>query len=146
MIKEEEKYPEISDMVFIWRLIMMCSYSSVQERVNYIETKLDYINSFDKESKEYKNVVQIYMLGLIKIYEPAKAIELYESLPDSLKTNIDLFYNYGYSYYLLSNLSSTILERDIYISRAQNVFNRLKTRGYELGTFIECWLKAVEAL
>ena len=146
LIKEEEKYPEISDMVFIWRLIMMCSYSSVQERVNYIETKLDYINSFDKESKEYKNVVQIYMLGLIKLYEPAKAIELYESLPDSLKTNIDLFYNYGYSYYLLSNLSSTILERDIYISRAQNVFNRLKTRGYELGTFIECWLKAVEAL
>ena len=146
LIKEEERYPEISDMVFIWRLIMMCSYSSVQERVNYIETKLDYIDSLDKESSEYKNVNQIYMLGLIKLYEPAKAIELYESQSDSFKANVDLFYNYGYSYYLLANLSSTILERDIYISRAQNVFKRLKSHGYDLGTFIECWLKAVEAL
>ena len=56
------------------------------------------------------------------------------------------YFGYGYANILLSNLSTTVIERDIYILRAKDVLKRLEERNYNIGDFLRCWINAVESL
>lgn len=146
MIKEEENYPEISDIVFLPRLVLMANYSTEEEIVKYIESKNVYMYSLPEGSKTYDYAIRLYINMLNKTYQPQKVLSLYKSLSLSYQSDKDIYWHYAYANYLMSNLASSLLERDVYISRAVNLFLQLKARDYDLGNFINNWLKALEVL
>lgn len=144
MIAEEKKYPEISDLLLLPRYILMLNYSSITDRIAYVESKKEYLNSLPDNSQNYYFVMLVYLNDLNKSYQPQKVIDVYETLKDSLKKNQDIYFQYGYSYYLLANSGQSIIERDIYVSRAAAVFRRLKNSGYDLGENMSRWLEQVK--
>lgn len=144
LLKEEENYPEVSDLLVLSRFVLMCKYSSPQERVKYVAEKEEYLNSINKETDTYNVIMKIYAADLINTNKPEKCITLYKELPQSLQNDAAVYYNYGYANYLMSYNCLTIIEKDIYNSRARDVFNRLKARDYKLGDFISKWLEATE--
>jgi hypothetical protein len=81
---------------------------------------------------------------LNKSYQPQKVIEVYETLKESLKMDQNVYFQYGYSYYLLANSRQSIIERDIYVSRAAAVFRRLKNSGYDIGDNMNRWLEIID--
>lgn len=143
-IKEEENYPEISDLLLLPRYVLMWTYSSVEDRIAYVESKLDYLKSLPETSQTYSFVIQVYLNDLNKTYNPQKVIDTYESLNNSLQTNANVYFQYGYSFYLLASTCQSVIERDIYVSRAATVFKRLKSRGFNLGENMNSWLERVE--
>jgi hypothetical protein len=58
----------------------------------------------------------------------------------------EIYFGYGYANILMSNLCTTIIERDIYILRAKDILKRLESRDYDIGDFLRCWINAVESL
>ncbi len=146
LIAAEKDYPEICDITFESHFILMCKFCSAQERADFVDANRKYVFSLDEKSELVNYVTGVYFNDLIRTYQPEKLISVYKALPNSLQTNEDNYFNYGYANYLMSNICSTVLERDIYISRAVNVFNQLKKRGYDNGNFINCWLNVVESL
>ena len=146
LIAAEKDYPEICDITFESHFILMCKFCSAQERADFVDSNRKYVFSLDEKSELVNYVTGVYFNDLIRTYQPEKLISVYKALPNSLQTNEDNYFNYGYANYLMSNICSTVLERDIYISRAVNVFNQLKKRGYDNGNFINCWLNVVESL
>lgn len=146
LVALEEENPEYKNALFYYHLILMVEYSTSRERLDFVESNLDYLNSIPQTSEVFDDVIFQYMHDLTMCYEPEKVLSLYESLSDMLKTNLRIYYYYAYANYEMANLSTNVFERDIYISRAVNAFNQLKKRGYLLGTFIECWLNTMESL
>lgn len=144
LVEEEKNYPEISDLIILPRYVLMWTYSSIIERIAYVETKMEHLNSLPENSQTYSFVMQVYLNDLNKSYQPQKVIEVYETLKDSLKKNPDVYFQYGYSFYLLANSGQSVIERDIYVSRAAAVFRRLKNNGYDLGDNMSRWLERVE--
>ena len=80
------------------------------------------------------------------LYMPEKVIALYETLPQKLQTDNEACYYYGYAHYLMANLCTTVLERDVYNSRARSIFKQIKKRGGELTNFVDCWLESEDSL
>ena len=122
----------------------MLNYSSITDRIAYVESKKEYLNSLPDNSQNYYFVMLVYLNDLNKSYQPQKVIDVYETLKDSLKKNQDIYFQYGYSYYLLANSGQSIIQRDIYVSRAAAVFRRLKNSGYDLGENMSHWLEQIE--
>lgn len=143
-IAEESNYPEISDLIILPRYVLMLSYSSVSERIAYIEPKIQFLNSLPESSQTYYFVMQFYLNDLNNSYQPQKVIEVYETLKESLKMDQNVYFQYGYSYYLLANSRQSIIERDIYVSRAAAVFRRLKNSGYDIGDNMNRWLEIID--
>ncbi|MDD5929846.1 MAG: DUF1266 domain-containing protein [Spirochaetales bacterium] len=139
LIIEEEKYPEISGITFYFHYSLMRKFSSAAERVAFIESKADYINSIDNEDRDY--FLKDYFHDLLNINKCEKILELYDSLPQELKINEDFYYFYGYANYLKSLKCESIIERDIYASRAITALSKLRSMGYELDTFLIYYLE-----
>ncbi len=146
MIKEEENYPEISDLVVLPHLVLMCTFSSAAERVKFVESRTRYVYSLNEQSETFDYIIRVYLNDLLKIYEPEKVLSVYKTLPLTMQTNNAVYYDYGYANYLMANKSATVLERDVYISRAVNIFKQLIKRDYDIGSFMNSWLNAVESL
>ena len=144
--KAEEEYPEASDITFTCHLVLMGVYSTTQEKIEYIESKMDYIQSLPRNSENKRYAFLMYFSNLTKAYEVEKVISLYKQLPQELQTDFEIYFNYGYANYLMSNICSTVLERDIYISRAKTVFKQLKGYGYSIGEFLDSWLEKMDLL
>lgn len=139
LIEEEKKYPEISNITFYLHYLLMCKYSSSAERVAFVEAKADYLKSIDQ--KEYEFFIKGYFHDLLNINKCEKILELYDSLPQELKINEDFYYFYGYANYLKSLKCESIIERDIYASRAITALSKLRSMGYELDTFLIYYLE-----
>ncbi len=141
VLKQEQEYPEISNLLILPRFTLMCVYSSSRERIDYIESKMEYLSYFSEGSELYNTVMKYYAADLINLYQPEKVLSLYKRLPQSLQTDNDVYYSYGYANFLMAFSCTTITEKDIYTARAVDVFTRLKSHGYEFNSFIENWLK-----
>lgn len=146
LIKAEEEYPEASDITFTCHLVLMRAFSATQERIQYIESKMDYIQGLPRSSENKRYAYIVYFSDLTKAYEVEKVISLYKQLPQEFQTDFDIYFNYGYANYLMSNICPTVLERDIYISRAKTVFKQLKSYGYSIGDFLDSWLEKMDLL
>lgn len=142
-IKEEEIYPQISNIIMLPRFVLMQLYSTADKRIDYVESKKEYLASLPQTSQNFSYVMKVYLSDLNKIYRPQKVVDIYDSLNDSLKKNQEIYYQYGYSYYLLAGISQSIVERDFCVSRAVTVFNRLKNNGFSLDKKMNSWLNAV---
>ncbi len=134
LIAEENKYPEITGITFYFHYNLICQFSSTSERVAYMESKIDYVNSLAKNDHDY--ILKEYFSDLLKINKCEKVLELYDSLPQDLKTDEDFYYFYAYANYLKSLKCESIIERDVYSSRAFTALIKLNSMGYELDPFM----------
>ena len=146
LIKEEQAYPEISDLTVLCHIVLMCSFSTVEERIDYIDSKNDFLKTRSEDSQWGMYLRRVYFNDLLRTYQPEKLITLYKALPQKLQINEDLYFDYGYANYLMTNLCGTVLERDVYISRAKDVFKRLISMDYDIGDYMYSWLNALESL
>ena len=146
LIKLEEGDKDFSDFVCNLHLALMQRLSTYQERIDYLESKWDYISSLENKAGTYSFAVDRYISDLTSAYEPQKLVDFYKTLPADFQTNQDIYFSYGYANYLLAILSPTILERDVYVARARNVFLQLNNKGYDLGEFFYSWLNTLESL
>ncbi len=139
-LKAEADYPQVSNLIIQYRLALMEKLVSPQQRIDYIESKMDFLkNNLDL----YTDVIRVYCRNLIENYEPEKFIDYYKSLPVKLQSDESIYYYYGYANYLMVKICNSILERDVYISRARNIFLQLQQRDFELGD-MGFWLNEVE--
>ncbi len=146
LIEEEADDEDISNLACNLHLALMQKLSTPQERIDYLESKWNFICTIEDKNGTYPFAVTRYITDLITLYKPQKVVDLYNTLPQEFQTDLDIYFYYGYANYLLANLSSYIIERDVYISRAVTVFSKLRKKGYELGEYFSCWLNALESL
>lgn len=144
IIKVEQDYPEVSDLLILCRYSMMCNFSYAKERIEYAESKLDYLKNNPNTQGLYYDVVRIYSSDLLEAYQPEKCIALYKELPSQFQSDEQLYFFYGYSNFLMINICQTILEKNVYQSRAIDVFKRLLARGYDIGDNMKNWLRVME--
>lgn len=142
-INEEENYPQISNILLLPRFVLMQIYSTTEKRIAYVDSKKEYLNSLPENSQNLFYITQVYLSDLNNVYRPQQVIDIYETLNDSFKKDEKIYYQYGYSYYLLAAISQSIVERDFCVSRAVTVFNRLKNNGFALNEKMNSWLTAV---
>ena len=143
LLKVEQDYPEISDLLILCRYSMMLKFCDSKERIEYAESKLDYLKNNPNTQGLYSDIVRIYSSDLLRTYQPEKVIALYKTLPVQYQSDELVYYNYGYANFLMINICQTILEKNVYQSRAIDVFRRLYSRGYDIGDMVN-WLRVVE--
>ena len=146
LINLEEENPEYKNALFRYHFYLMLRLSNYSDRIKLIEDNLDYINSISNDSEVYEDVYNAYLNDLLMLFEVEKAFSVYKALPEHLKSKPEFVVHYAYGNYLMTKICTTILERNIYISRAAAAYKRLKQNGYPIGSLIECWLNALESL
>ena len=140
-VDAENEYPEIADYVFTPKLVLMSKISSAEECIDFIENNLDYVYSLPIEHEEYSFILQLYFSYLLQLYRPQKLMTVYDSLPDSVKIQNEYYFCYGYANYLMTHICKSIIERDIYASRAKTVFLRLRNNDFDIGESMNCWVE-----
>ncbi len=146
LIKLEQENPEYKNAMFYYHLHLLLRLSYYPDRIALIEDNLDYINSIPDDSKVYEDAYYVYLNDLLMLFEVEKALSVYEALPEHLRAKPDFVFYYAYGNYLMTKICSTILERDIYISRSASAYKWLQKNEYPIGSLIECWLNALESL
>lgn len=114
--------------------------------VFYEEKRVEEPEPFEAEdvtAADYSIKMLNYFDYLININQPDKVLELYQSLPEQLQADEKIYYDYGLANYLISYRCATIIEKDIYNSRAANIFKRLQSHGFLLDESINHWLQAI---
>ena len=84
------------------------------------------------------------MYALNDINQPQKAIEVFETFPDSVKMNVYVYYQYACSYYIMAVQTPVDAERFVYELRAVNAFKQCEKLGLELNDFVKNWIKSVQ--
>ena len=146
LIEAEKNYPEASNLTMKAHLELLYKVGTPAERIEYIESKEEFLNSLGEDSGWYNYTVRGYFKDLLNTYQPEKFFSVYKKLPAKLQEDNDINFDYGYANILKSNLCMTIIERDLYILQALEVFKKLEARNYEIEDFIRCWINAVTFL
>ena len=144
LLKAENIYPEAKNLAIAYRFVLMTSFATPEERIAYAEDKMELLKANENYTELYKYMVRTYCNDLLGIYQPERFLEFYKTLPINLQKDDTIYFCYGYAYYLMVKNCESILERDVYISRAKNAFNQLKQKGSSIGD-IEMWLRQIEA-
>jgi len=127
-------------------LSLMRLYSSPEERIAYLDTKWDYLHSLERYDGTYSLAAGIYIADALMLFEVEKILDIYPKLPEELQKDKELYFNYGFANYIMAIKCENIMERDIYVYRAVNIFKRLKEMGFPIGEFMDGWLKKEESL
>ena len=98
------------------------------------------VKSIPEDSENYFNLMLSYFDELIENNQPEVIVSLYKTLPQNLQNDERFYYDYGFANYLMAFKCVTVIEKDIYNSRAADVFVRLKARGFVLNETLNCWL------
>lgn len=146
LIKAEGDDKDLSDLACNLHLDLLQRFSTPEERVKYLDTKWDFLFSVPVTNNTYLFAITRYTSDLANLYKPQTLIDFYKKLPIETQKEPKIAFSYGYANYQLANLSTTILERDIYISRATTVFKQLQKTDYDLGEFMETWVHSVDSL
>ena len=146
LIEAEEACPEAANLTMFAHVELLNQFGTAAERIEYIESKEAFLNSLDEASEWRNKITKWYLLDLLNTYSAEKFISVYNKLPPSMQAEDEIYFGYGYANILMSNLCTTIIERDIYILRAKDILKRLESRDYDIGDFLRCWINAVESL
>ena len=145
LIEAEEAYPEAANLTMFAHVELLNQFGTAAERIEYIESKETFLNSLDKASEWRNKITKWYLLDLLNTYSAEKFISVYNKLPPSMQAEDEIYFGYGYANILMSNLCTTIIERDIYILRAKDILKRLESRDYDIGEFLRSWINALES-
>ena len=146
LIKVEGDDKDLSDLACNLHLDLLQRFSTPEERVKYLDTKWDFLFSVPVTNNTYLFAVTRYTSDLANMYKPQQLIDFYKKLPIETQQDPKIAFAYGYANYQLANLSKTIIERDIYISRATTIFKQLQKNDYDIGEFMETWVYSVDYL
>ena len=142
--KIEEEYKEYPNLFFWWKVVLLCNFGSDSELIDYIEAHYDYLCSLKPDSKAYMNSMYYYISALNGVFNPQKALQIRETLPEDLRMNAHFYYQYAYSNYLMMNLCNSQVEFETYKKRAIEALNVLLYYGYELSPAMNGWLQSVQ--
>ena len=142
--KLEKEFPECQGITFYWHLELLRKFSDSKNIVAYIEDNYKYWTSLSSEDAISVNTKYSYMYALNDIGQPQKAIEVFETLPDEVKKNPYVYYQYACSYYILSEITPVESEKTIYQSRAVNAFLQCEKLGLQLNEFVKSWIESVQ--
>ena len=142
--KIEEEYKEYPNLFFWWKVVLLCNFGSDSELIDYIEAHYDYLCSLKPDSKAYMNSMYYYISALNGVFNPQKALQIRETLPEDLRMNAHFYYQYAYSNYLMMNLCNSQVEFETYKKRAIEALNVLLYYGYELSPAMDGWLQSVQ--
>ena len=98
------------------------------------------LKEISEDSETYFDDMLAYFDELLEKNQPEVIVSMYKTLPQNLQNDERFYYDYGYANYLMAFKCVTIIEKDIYNSRAADVFLRLKARGFVLEESLNCWL------
>lgn len=140
----EAGFPECKGITFFWHLNLLRKFSDSKNVVAYIELNENYWTSLPKDNEISINTKYYYMYALNGINQPQKAIEVFETLPDEIKKNPYVYYQYACSYYILSEITPVESEKIIYQSRAVNAFLQCEKLGLQLNEFVKSWIESVQ--
>jgi hypothetical protein len=140
----EKEFPACKGITFYWHLDLLRKFSDSKNVVNYIEENSEYWTSLPSENGISVNTKFAYMYALNDINQPQKAIEVFETFPDSVKMNVYVYYQYACSYYIMAVQTPVDAERFVYGLRAVNAFKQCEKLGLELNDFVKNWIKSVQ--
>lgn len=143
LVKAEEDYPEIANLVILPHYVLMISFCNAEQRIEYAESKMEYLKDILSMQDLYDYFIRVYGTDLLRTYQPEKFLSFYKTLPQQYQSNEQVYYNYGYANYLMIFICSTVLEKNVYQSRAKNAFTLLRSRGYDISE-MQAWLKTME--
>ena len=139
----EAGFPECKGITFYWHLSLLRQFSDSKNVVAYIELNENYWSALPQNNDISINTKYFYICALNGINQPRKALEVFEALPDEVKKNPYVYYQYACSYYILSMLTPVESEKTIYQSRAVNAFLQCEKLGIELNEFIRNWIDSL---
>lgn len=140
----EKEFPACKGITFYWHLDLLRKFSDSKNVVNYIEENSEYWTSLPSENGISVNTKFAYMYALNDINQPQKAIEVFETLPDSVKMNVYVYYQYACSYYILAVQAPVDAERFVYEARAVNAFKQCEKMGLQLNDYVKNWIESVQ--
>ena len=142
--KFEAEYPECKNITFWIHLDSLRRCAESKAVVGFIESYEAYLEALPAENEISINTKYAYMYALNDIGQPQQTLIVFDSLPDSMKTNVYFYYQYACAYYILSLQTPVESEKYIYESRAVAAFEQCEKTGYTLNDFIKNWIKSVK--
>ncbi len=137
----EKEMPEAKNYFSCWHVSMLYYLQKYEEVIEFAESNNNYLESLPRESADYANTMYLYISALNNVFNPVKALSIYNSQPEYLKGNAYYYYQYAFSNYLMLSICDTQSEFDYYKKVAKNAFLLLKENNYTLSEAIENWLK-----
>ena len=137
---------DLTDLACNFYLDLLQKFGTPEESIEFIESEWDYLSTLENKVNTYLFATTQYVSSLSRLYKPEKLIDFYKGLPIEIQKEPAVAFFYGFANYQLATLCTTVLERDIYISRAATTFKQLQKADYELGEFMENWLNSVDSL
>ncbi len=142
--KLENDFPDCKGITFYWHLDLLRKYTDSKTIADYIEENTAYWSKLPSEDEVSVNTKYVYMYALNDINQPQKAIDVFETLPDSVKKNVYVYYQYACSYYILSFQTPVDSEKNIYQARAVNAFKQCEKMGLQLNDYVKNWIESVQ--
>ena len=140
----EAGFPECKGITFFWHLSLLKKFSDNKNVAAYIELNENYWSALPIEDEVSINTKYFYMYALNGINQPQKALQVFETLPDAVKTNPYVYYQYACAYFILSQITPVESEKTIYQSRAVNAFLQCEKLGIQLNDYVRNWIKSVQ--
>ena len=140
----EAGFPECKGITFFWHLNLLRKFSDNKNVAAYIELNENYWTALPKDNEISINTKYYYIYALNGINQPQKAIKVFETLPDEVKKNPYVYYQYACSYYILSEITPVESEKTIYQSRAVNAFLQCEKLGLQLNEFVKSCIESVQ--
>ena len=144
VVKLENENPEYKNILFFWHISLLNYFNQFEDVINFAEQNMTYLQSFAFDSEVYVSSMYFYISSLNNCFSPAKALQIYDSLPDQVKGNIYYYYQFAYSNYLMINFAENQNEMNYYKQRAINALKILKNYDFDIGERLEGWLESVE--
>ena len=141
---EQGEFADYSNLFLSWHIELLSEYGTNQYIIEYVLSKMDYLESLPKEGDTYVVAMYCYIVALNATYNPALVISIIADLPQSLQYNSYFYYQYAYACYQMLTVCESQIEFDAYRERTKNALTLLKQYGVALSDNLEGWLNACE--
>ena len=144
LMKLENEMPECRNLVFYWHISLLNHFRKYKELIKFTEENMAYLETLPKDSEVYANSMYFYIQALNYLFNPLKALSVYDAQPEGLKGNVYYYEQFAYANYLLINFSTSQKEMDYYRQKASASYKLLQDYDYNIGRFQQSWLQFVE--
>lgn len=139
----EEEFSDYSELFFLWHLELLQKFGTNMNLVDFVDEKMDYVESLPKDSDLYVFTMYSYLCALNSAYLPVSALESFFKLPEKLQYTTFFYYQYAYADYLMLTLCENQKEFEMYKEGAIQALTVLRKSGYEIDNSLGAWLDAI---
>ena len=140
----EEEFKEHSNIFFLWHLELLQKFGTNMNLVDFVDEKMDFVESLPKDSDLYVMSMYAYLCALNSAYLPVSALETFFKFPERLQYTTYFYYQYAYADYLMLTLCESQKEFEMYKTGAIEALTILRNSGYGIDNALGAWLDAIE--